>query len=46
MQEVVEACHIECVAQKVRRKTEAKAKKEAKKWRIAKKKKKKLEYIQ
>jgi len=41
----VEAFCAECVAQKARRKVEAKAKKEAEKQRIAEKKKK-LEYIQ
>ena len=44
LQEVVEACCVERVAQKARREVEAKAKEEAKKWRIAEKKK--LEYIQ
>ena len=45
LQEVAEACCAEHVAQKARREVEAKAKKEAKKWRIAEEKKK-LEYIQ
>jgi len=45
LQEVAEARYTECVAQKARREAEAKAKEEAKKWRIAEKKKK-LEYIQ
>ena len=45
LQEAVEACCAECVAQKARREAEAKAKKEAKKQRIVEKKKK-LEYIQ
>jgi len=40
----VEAHHAECVAQKARREVEVKAKEEAKKWRIAEKRK--LEYIQ
>jgi len=44
LQEAVEACCAEHVAQKARREAEAKAKEEAKKWRIAEKKK--LEYIQ
>jgi len=45
LQEIVEAHCTECVAQKARRKVEAKVKKEAEKWRIAEKKKK-LEYLQ
>ena len=45
LQEIAEACCTEHVAQKARRETEAKAKEEAKKQRIAEKKKK-LEYIQ
>ena len=45
LQEAAEACHAEHVAQKARREAEAKAKEEAKKQRIAEKKKK-LEYIQ
>jgi len=40
LQEAVEACYIECAAQKTRREVEAKAREEAKKWRIAKEKKK------
>ena len=44
LQEAAEACRAECVAQKARKEVEAKAKEEAEKWRIAKKKK--LEYIQ
>ena len=44
LQEAVEACCAEHVAQKARREVKAKAKKETKKWRIAEKKK--LEYIQ
>ena len=45
MQETAETCHVEHAAQKARREVEAKAKEEAKKWKIAEKKKK-LEYIQ
>jgi len=45
LQEAAEARCAECVAQKARREVEAKAKKEAEKWRIAEEKKK-LEYIQ
>ena len=41
----MEAHHAKCAAQKARRETEAKAKEEAKKWRIVKEKKK-LKYIQ
>ena len=44
MQETAKACHAEHAAQKARREVEAKAKEEAKKWKIAEKKKK-LEYI-
>ena len=46
LQEAVEACHIEYVAQKARREVEAKAREETKKQRITQEKKKKLEYIQ
>ena len=42
----MEAHHIKCVAQKVRRIAEAKEKEEEKKRRIVEEKKKKLEYIQ
>ena len=45
MQEAAEACHAEYTAQKARREVEVKAKEEAKKRRIAEKKKK-LKYIQ
>ena len=45
MQETAEAHCAQCAAQKARREAEAKAKEEAKKQRIAEKKKK-LEYIQ
>jgi len=45
LQEAAEACHTECTAQKARREVEVKAKEEAKKRRIAEKKKK-LKYIQ
>jgi len=45
LQEAAEACCAEYVAQKARREVEAKAKEEAKKWRITEEKKK-LEYIQ
>jgi len=46
LQEIAEAYYIGHMAQKARREVETKAKEEAKKWRIAEKKKKKLEYIQ
>ena len=48
LEKTVEACCVEHVAQKARREAEAKAKKEAKRRRIAEKeeKKKTLEYIQ
>jgi len=36
LQEAVEACHAECVAQKARREVEAKVKEEAKRQRVAK----------
>ena len=45
MQETAEAYYTEYVAQKAKREVDAKAKKEAEKWRIAEEKKK-LEYIQ
>lgn len=46
MEEVAKAHHVECTAQKLRKTTEAKAIKKAKKWRIAEKKKKKqIEYL-
>ena len=45
---MVKLCQAECVAQKTRKKAEAKAREEAEKRRIVeeKKKKKKLEYLQ
>ena len=46
LEEAVEACHVECMAQKARREVEAKVKKEAKRQRLAEEeKRKKLEYI-
>jgi len=45
LQEIVEACCAERVAQKARREAEAKAKEDVEKWRIVEEKKK-LEYIQ
>jgi len=47
LEEVGKAHHVECTAQKLRKTTKAKARKEAKKWRIAEKKKKKkqIEYL-
>jgi len=46
LEEVAKAHHVECTTQKLRKTTETKARKEAKKWRIAEKKKKKwIEYL-
>ena len=41
LEEVTEACYVECVAQKARKAAEAKARKEAKKQRIAEEEEKK-----
>ena len=41
MKKVAEAYHVKCATQKLRKTTEVKARKKAKKWRIAEEKKKK-----
>ena len=48
LEEAAKACHIKCVAQKVRKVVKAKTREEAKKRRLAEKenKRKKLEYLQ
>jgi len=49
LQKAVEACYVECMAQKARREVEAKAKEEAKRQRVAEeeeRKKRTVEYLQ